>query len=351
MLKKKVIVFLLLVLFLGAGGLEIKKRLLTPEPRAVKITVAQPGLSPDMIPHYLALKKGFFKEYLADVKIKTYSGKETPQETLARGKADIIIMELADFLYNRYRNADLVAFAALTAGEPAFIMARKNIPDFNWKDLKNKTIIGEPPESTAGILLETVLRRNELAPYRNVTVFYNIPDDLRKGAFKAECSTYLQASEPLVSSLELEGTARVIASLAGERIPALVYVTDSKHITKHPEKIQRFTNGIYKALLWMKYHSEVIAKDMAPEFKYIDPAIMNSAVDRYLREKIWPETPLVDEKSMQKFQNMMLAAGELPGTVECSGAVENKFARGALETVKYIPPEQKKKGLKKLWPF
>jgi len=349
-LFRKIFSTMLIIILLSAGGLGIKK-ILTPKPETVKITLAQPEQSPGMIPHYLARKKNFFREQLAEVKIKTYPGDETPQEALARGEADIIVMGLADFLYSKCWNADLVAFAAVTAGEPSFIMAREEMPEFKWQDMKDKSIIGDPPESTAGVLLEAVLRKHEMAPYRNVTVFYNIPEDLKGGVFKAGSSTFLQASEPLVSRLESEGTARVVGSLASEKIPAMVYVTSGKKLARHPEKIQRFTNGIYKALLWMKYHGDIAGRDLAPEFKNMDRALMEGAVKRYLKAKIWPESPLVDKQSVKEFHDMMLNAGELPRSFACSQALNDKLVKRALETVEYIPPEQQKKGLKKFWPF
>lgn len=349
-MRKTTFIILLFLVIAGIGGLGVKK-LIPPKQETVKITLAQPEKSLAMVPHYLALKERFFQEYFAEVTVKDYSGDETPREALARGAADIIVMDLADFLYSKYLSADLVAFAVVTAGEPSFIMARDKTQGFSWHDMKDKSIIGNPPESTAGILLEAVLRGHKLAPYRDVTIFYNIPEDLKTGAFKAESSTYIQVSEPLASLLEAEGTAKVVGSLAGERIPALLYVTNSKNVRRHPEKLQRFTNGIYKASLWMKYHRQSLARDLAPVFTDIDRRLVTPALNRYLNENIWPENPLVDKEAVEKFSKMMLATGELPQPVDLSAALENKFAKHAMETVEYIPPEQQKTGLKKYWPF
>jgi NitT/TauT family transport system substrate-binding protein len=348
--KRKVIVILLSILILGGGALGVKK-LLTPKEEVVKISLVQQEKSLAMIPHLLAQEKNFFRDFLVKVQIRINSGDELPQEALARGHADIIVMELADFLYNRYQNADLIAFAAITAREPSFIMAREEMPSFTWQDMRDKSVIGAAPESTAGIMLEAALRENDMAPYRNVTVLYNIPEDLRSGAFQAGSSTYIQTSEPAVSRLEAEGHAFVIKSLAEKNIPSLVYVTNSSIMKRHPEKIQRFTNGIYKSYLWMHYHPEQIAGTLQSHFKEMERNIFDTAVNRYLKAGIWPEEPMVSRDAVKEFLEMMLTAGELPRTFDCSGAVEQRFGRKALEDVEYIPPEQEKKGLQKLWPF
>lgn len=120
---------------------------------------------------------------------------------------------------------------------------------------------------------------------------------------------------------------------------------------QHPEKIQRFTNGIYKAFLWMKYHPEKIAGSLKQDFKDFEQDILPTAVNRYLNNKIWPKTPQISEPAVAEFQNMMLTAGELPQSLDCAEAIEQKFGKTALEKVEYIPPGQQKKGLKKLWPF
>jgi len=230
-------------------------------------------------------------------------------------------------------------------------MAQEKMPDFSWHDMNDKSVIGALPESTAGILLETVLRENDLAPYRSVNIIYNIPSDLKVGAFKAGTSTYLQTCEPMVSRLEADGTATVVGSLAHKNLPALVYVTNKQNIMQHPEKIQSFTNGIYKAFLWMKYHPEKIAGSLRQDFKNIEQNILPTAVNRYLENKIWPKTPQINEKALADFQNMMFTTGELPQSLDSAEAIEQKFGNIALEKVEYIPPEQQKKGLKKLWPF
>ncbi|MTI84975.1 MAG: ABC transporter substrate-binding protein [Firmicutes bacterium] len=350
MLKKKLLLVLLVVLCLITGIIGIKK-LLIPGKETLKVTLGQQEKSLAMTPHLLAMEKKFFQEFWAKAEAKTYSGDVTPQEALARGEVDIVIMSLADFLYYRLGNADLIAFAAATTGEPSFIMAQEKMPDFSWHDMNDKSVIGALPESTAGILLEAVLRENDLAPYRSVNVIYNVPTDLKVGAFKAGSSTYLQTCEPMVSRLETDGTAAVVGSLAHKNLPALVYVTNRQNIIQHPEKIQRFTNGIYKAFLWMKFHPEKIVGSLKQDFKDFEQDILPTAVNRYLNYKIWPETPQISEEAVAEFQNMMLTAGELPQSLDCAEAIEQKFVKTALEKVEYIPPEQQKKGLKKLWPF
>lgn len=336
-MKKVFLMILIMLLVTGGGGLVIKKYILPP-PETVQIILAQPEKSLAMAPHYLALNQGFFEEHLARVSIKKYG--EAAHKVLAQKQADIVVMELADFLYHRYLNQDLVAFLPVTAAEPSYIMAREQMADFEWTDMKGKSIIGDLPESNAGILLEAALRHQGLAPHRDVTVFYNIPPDLKAGAFKAQSSTFIQASEPVVSQLEATKTARLAASLASVKMPALVYVTNRQDIKKNPEKLQRFTSAIYKASLWMKDHHQELAAQLAPEFQDMDKSLLASASKRYHNQKIWPSSPLLDRNELERFSRMMLDSGELPQPVDCSAAIENKFAVQALKTVKYEPPKK-----------
>lgn len=351
MTRKKLLVFVVITLLLGSGGFGIYKILKPPKPEFIKITIAQPEQCPDMMPHYMALKNGFFKEVFATVSIKTYDGDQKPSEALARGEADLAVMDLADFLFELYKNADLIAIGAVTAAKASYVMAREDMPGFSWTNMQGKTIIGDTPESSAGILLEMELRKNQIPPYRQVSVYYNVPQDLKKGAFKAEIAAFLQASEPMVSELELEETGQVVASLTGDRIPAYVYVTNSSKLQEEPEKYQRFANGLHKGFLWMEHHPDLIYEQAKSHFRHIDDLVLKQAVSRYIEDKIWPQTPLINQNSVEQFHDMAIRSGELPGVVEYSKTIDNRFAQLAVETVEYIPPEEQKKGLMKYWPF
>lgn len=348
-MKKKLLLLILILALLGWGGYIIIKAYLLPAPQVLHVTLAQEEAIPEMAPHWVAGRKGFFKEYLVKVKINTLPAGESAREALAQGMTDVAIMELAEFIYHRAMGADLVAIAALTTREPSYIISQEQTSSFTWNDLKNKTIIGEPPESTAGILLETVLRLNNLAPYRSVNIFYNIPADLQQGAFTAGCSSFLQASAILAARLEMEKQGVIVSSLVQEKIPALLYVTTSKTLGER-EKLQRFINGVHKGLLWMKHHPQEIAGTIKKEIDKYDQQLLQKVVSMYVKDQIWPENLVVEEKDLVRFQDMMLAAGELPRPLSGSGVVDNKFARQALETVEYVPPEKQKKGLK-IWPF
>ncbi|MCF8010543.1 MAG: ABC transporter substrate-binding protein [Clostridiales bacterium] len=323
-LQKKYILLLLALLLIGSGiTIQIIQR-----PHPYYITLAQTRMSADMIPHYIAKQNNYFKQNNVDINIKTCSNK-TMEQVLAEGESDIAVMELANFLQAMHKHPEWTAFAPATARKSSFILTKEKIEGFEWKDMKNKAIIGQPPGSTAGVLLEAALRENELAPYRSVAVFYNIPQDLHVGAFKTGCSTYLQAPGTAASRLKTEGTAHIATSLTKEKLPAYIYVTSSKFLSNYSEAVQGFTNSIYKSFLFIKHNPDSI-KD------YVDIDI--HVINNYCQYKIWPTEPIIKEEEVQNFMDMMVQAGELSSPININ-CINNKFAVKSMKNVKYKPEQ------------
>lgn len=219
------------------------------------------------------------------------------------------------------------------------------MPDsFQWASLKGKSVITGWPESRETVLLEGLLRQNNIAPNREVTLYTNIPASLRIGAFQSGSGDFIVLPEPQASLLEARGLGTVVASLGKEAgpLPGAVYVTTKTFMDAHPEALQRFTNAIYKAQLWLAHHSNSEITELAgPYLRDGDKNLLIRVIERYRSQDTWAAGPVIPLERYNYLMNLLDQSREVPLVIPPREMVNNQFAVKAMETVKYVPQEKK----------
>ncbi|MCL6561145.1 MAG: ABC transporter substrate-binding protein [Firmicutes bacterium] len=344
-LKYIVVPVLILTLFAVILGHNQRK----PAPVQVQsVQVLESARTPYFLPQYIALNLGFFKEQGLDVKITTTSP-EAIRAALAGNRTDFALCGLQKTVLNPLNSKEPpVAFAQIAKRDGSFLLARKDTASFQWQNAKNKTIIGGPQDYSSQIILEEVLRQNNLSPYHHITIYNNIPEALRVGAFRAGTGNYLQLGEPEATLAESKGYGRIVGSVgaAAGDMPVTVYATARENIETRPELIQKFTNSIYKALLWLRRHTPEEAADAAaPSFTNLERQHLLKTVERYKAIDIWAEDPLIAREPFDRFLLAVKNSGELANPATYEKAVTTDFARQAIDTVTYVPeiPKPEKK--------
>ncbi|OPY56963.1 MAG: NMT1/THI5 like protein [Pelotomaculum sp. PtaU1.Bin035] len=313
------------------------------------VRVMESARSPYFLPQYLALNLGFFKEQNLDVNITTTSP-EAIRTALADHRTDVALCGLQKIIFNPDKPNDGKSvpkvFAAIALRDGSLLLARKDVADFQWQKLDNKTIIGGSQDDSSEIALESVLRHIGLTLYRNVTIYHNIPESLRIGAFRAGTGNYLQLLEPEATIAESKGFGKVVASIgeAAGNMFVTAYAALPEYIEAQPEIVQKFTNAIYKAQLWLKQHSsEEAAAAVSLSFPNVDKQVLLKSIERYRSLEIWAENPVVSREPYEKFHAAARNAGEIAAPAPYETTVINSFARQAVETVVYVPKLEKSK--------
>ncbi len=342
---KKIIIFMVFIsLAIFLIGQRLEKPATVPETYTVR--VLEPVRSPYFLPQYIALNLGFFKEQNLNVNISTTSP-EAIRAALADGRTDVALCGLQKIVFSpRSKETQPKVFATMAVRDGSFLISRKDSEDFQWQGLKKQTIIGGSQDDSSEIALEDVLRSRGLRPFREVTIYHNIPDKLRIGAFRAGTGHYIQLLEPDASMAEFKGYGRVVTSVgeaAGDMV-VTAYAALPSYIQAKPEAIQQFTDAIYKAQLWLCHHSaEEAAAVAAPSFPDLDREILLKCIERYRSLGIWTDTPLVPRESYERFHNAAKEAGEMASPAPYETTVIIDFAHRAMETVVYTPEEEKPK--------
>jgi len=342
--KKIPVLVVILVILLSVTGLIVKCSLKEHAPviPVETVRVLESMRSPYYLPQYLALNLDFFKEQNLDVSITTTS-QEAIQAALNDGRTDIALCGLQKILFNPAADGPQPKiFAILGKRDGSLLMARKDAENFQWQNLKDKTIIGSSHDDSSQIALEEALRLHGLTPNRNVTIYYNIPDTLRLGAFRAGTGNFIQLLEPVASMAESKNYGRVAAAVGistGDMI-VTAYAAMPDYIESKPDVIQRFTNAIFKAQLWLEQHSsEEAAEVVAPFFANVDRQVLIKSIERYRTLGVWSKNPLIPRVAYDKFQEAAKKSGEIVSPTPYETAVRNEFARQAMETVVYVKEE------------
>jgi len=321
----------LLILALGTGiyFLHGKHNKLAEKTETVKVLGTQRPI------YYLTLEiagnLGFFQEQKLRVEAAARATEEALIPALLSGQADIALVDLEKAIYARAENKPVVIFAALTAKNDSFLMGRPNNVSFSWLNLKGKAIITDSPESQETVLLKSVLRKNNLVLYREVTLFTNIPTSLRIGGFLAGTGDFMLAAEPVVSLLENEGAGKIIAFLGQEEgnFPAQVFVTRINFAQEHPQVLLRFTKAIYQTQFWLKSSSPAtITSILSPTFyqqQKINRQDLSKILKRYLGQNIWADSPFIEPEQYDYFIHLLMESKEIARPVAYKKIINSSF--------------------------
>lgn len=290
-------------------------------------------------PQYVALTQGFFKDEGLDVELSTSGASDKTMTAVLSGQADIGLAgpETAVYVYNQGKQDYAVVFAELTKRDGSFLIGRKPNQNFKWSNLKGKTVIGLRKGSSPEMSLEYALKKNNITPGKDVNILTNIQSPLVASSFSSGVGDYASVFEPGASILEKQGKAYILASVGKEtgEMPFTAYIANKSYIEKNPEIIQKFTNAIYRAQLWVENHSpQDVARAIKPAFPDADENILVAVVKRHKAEDIWAKNPIFKESSFNLQQNVMESAGELKKRADYEKVINTTFAKKAVELVK-----------------
>ena len=114
------------------------------ENELTKVTLNEVAHSIFYAPQYVAIEEGYFAEEGLDLTLVTGFGADKVLTALISGEADIGFMgaEASIYAYQEGATDPAVNFAQLTQRAGNFLVAREEMPDFKWEDLKGKKVLG-----------------------------------------------------------------------------------------------------------------------------------------------------------------------------------------------------------------
>ena len=307
------------------------------EEKLTKVTLNEVAHSIFYAPQYVAIEEGYFKDEGLDLTLVTGFGADKTMTAVISGEADIGFMgaEASVYAYQEGATDAVVNFAQLTQRAGNFLVAREEMPDFEWEDLKDKKVLGGRKGGMPEMVFEYILRKNGLDPQKDLTIDQSIDFGSTAAAFTGDVSAdFTVEFEPSATALEKEGAGYVVASLGVDSgyVPYTSYSAKTSYMEKNPEIIQKFTNALQKGMEYVQSHTpEEIAEVIAPQFAETDLDTVTAIVKRYYDQDTWKSNLIFEKESFELLEDILEDSGELSERVSYEDLVTTKYAREAAE--------------------
>ena len=307
------------------------------EPKLTKVTLNEVAHSIFYAPQYVAIEEGYFKDEGLDLTLVTGFGADKTMTAVISGEAEIGFMgaEASVYAYQEGATDPVVNFAQLTQRAGNFLVAREEMPDFKWEDLKDKKVLGGRKGGMPEMVFEYILRKNGLDPQKDLMIDQSIDFGSTAAAFSGDTSSdFTVEFEPSATALEKEGAGYVVASLGVDSgyVPYTSYSAKTSYMEKNPEIIQKFTDALQKGMEYVQTHTpEEIAKVIAPQFAETDLDTVTTIVKRYYDQDTWKSNLIFEKESFELLEDILEDAGELKERVPYENLVTTEYAAKAAE--------------------
>ena len=300
----------------------------------VKVVLNEVAHSIFYAPMYVAIENGYFEEEGIALELVTGFGADKTMTAVLSGEAEIGFMgaEASIYTYNEGANDYVVNFAQLTQRAGNFLVAREEISDFTWEDLKGSYVLGGRKGGMPQMVFEYILKEHGIDPASNLEINQNIDFGSTAAAFPDSEADFTVEFEPHATALEEAGKGYVVASLgeASGYVPYTAFSAKASFIKNYPEVIQSVTNALQKGMDYVQTHTSAeIAAVIAPQFAETPLDTITKIVERYHAQDTWKEDLIFTEDSFELLLDILDMAGELEERPPYKDLVTEEFASSA----------------------
>lgn len=322
---KKAVAFVLLLacLLLNFGCSEA--------PELQKVELHEVTRSVFYAPQYVAISKGFFAEEGLEINVTTSGGSDKAMSALLSGQADICLAgpETGVYVVNEGKADHPIIVGQLTKRDGSYLVGRQPEPNFDWKSLQGKTIIGGRAGGMPLMTLQYVLKSHGLMPGSDVEVIDSIQFNLMGGAFDGGTGDYVTLFEPTATEFELAGKGHIVANvgLASGEVPYTVYLVSQTTLKENSDFVKRFLRAVYRAQVWIQAASdEEVAMAMEPFFPDASLDSLKIVANSYRETDSWKQDPVMQEADYNRLLDIIQEAGELSARPNFQTLVDNRIA-------------------------
>lgn len=308
----------------------------TEQKKLAEVTLNEVAHSIFYAPMYAAIEEGYFEEEGIDLTLVCGFGADKTMTAVISGEADIGFMgsEASIYTYAEGATDHVVNFAQLTQRAGNFLVAREEMPDFTWEDLKGHLVLGGRKGGMPEMVFEYILKQNGIDPETDLEINQNIDFGSTAAAFSEGQGDFTVEFEPGATTLESEGKGYVVASLGEDSgyVPYTAFSAKQSYIDENPDVIQGFTNALQKGMDYVQDHTPgEIAAVIEPQFPETDLETITTIVTRYYDQDTWKSNLIFEESSFDLLQDILESAGELEERVPYDDLVTTKFAAAAAQ--------------------
>lgn len=294
------------------------------------ISVSEVTRSVFYSPQYVAIAAGYFEEEGLKIDLTTGQGADNVMTAVLSNQVDIGFAgpEASIYVYNEGKEDYAQVFAQLTKTDGSFLVSSQKIDNFEWSDLKGKTVIPGRKGGVPYMTLLYVLKQKGIDPQNDLVLDDSIDFDLMASAFSTGKADFVTLFEPTASQIQLSGKGYIVDSVGKEagEVPYTAYFAKKSYIEKNTDIIQKFTNAIYKGQQYVQTHtSDEIATLIKEFFPDADVSILAKAIESYRQIDAWNTNPYMSEEDFNLLQDIIYSAGELEKYAPYDKVVNNFY--------------------------
>ncbi len=289
-------------------------------------------------PMYLADSLGYFEEEGLKIELSNAGGADNAMAAVLSGDADIAFCGPEAALYVLAGGSTDVptVFGQLTKRDGSFLVSRVDEPDFEWTDLQGKEILAGRQGGVPAMTFEYILNEYGMEDGTDFTLNFEVAFDLMTAAFEGGTADYCTMFEPTASEYEAAGKGYIVASVgeASGEVPYTCYMAKSSWLQSNTEEVKGFLRAITKAIKYVNEHtSEEAAPYLQGQFATTSLDSIATSLDSYKAIDAWVTNMAMTETALDRLQDIIENAGELPRRVAFGELVDNTPAQAAYEEI------------------
>jgi NitT/TauT family transport system substrate-binding protein len=258
-------------------------------------------------PIYIAQKQKLFEAEGLKVNIKLISQSTASIPALVKGQVDLTCGNYVSFLQAHEKGTlklSIVAEAANMASNYESVMVKADSPIKTAKDLEGKKVATNLLNNMQSLLLDVVLRANNVDPAKVKDVVVPFPQmgaALEKGQVDA-----INTLEPFISDVQKKLGARSVLDVGGEPVsdmPIAGYLGTQDFVTKNPKTAAAFQRALIKAQQAAVADRKQV-EQVLPQFAGVDAQVAS-----VIKLPGWPTS--LNTTRIQRVVDLMVAGGLL----------------------------------------
>lgn len=267
-------------------------------------------------PLYVAIENEYFKNENINIELTNGGGADSSMTAILSGTADIGLMgpETVIYVQSQGKKDAPVVFGQLTQKDGSFLVSRKDEPNFDWKNLKNKEILAGRRGGVPAMTFEYVLNEMGMKNVIDYQLNYDVQFNLMTSAFIGGTADYCTVFEPTASEYEQNGTWHVVASVgekAGE-IPYTSFIALNSYLKNNKNIVLSFLKAVIKGLDFINCHTDKeVAESIIKQFPSTTIDSLERSVKNYRKINAWTKNLTATEESFDTLQKIMINSGEL----------------------------------------
>lgn len=295
----------------------------------IHIKIAEVTHSPFYAPLYVAIEKGYFKDYGLDIELILTSGANNVVAAVLSNDVEIGFCgpEATIYVYNEGEKDYIQTFAGLTKRDGQFIVSRKKIDNFKMDMLIGKEILGGRVGGMPLLNFQNALDNTGIN-VKKVNINTSVDFASLTGSFIGGTGDFVNLFEPNATKLEKEGLGYIVASVgeySGE-MPYTAFNARKSFIDNNQELITNFTEAINKGLEFVHNNSSKdIANAILGQFPDTTLNDLETIIERYKNADNWLETPHITESSFKNLENIMIKDNQIKDYVKFEDLINNAY--------------------------